>query len=203
MIYLIDDFLPSIILDKMDEYLVDFNELDTGNKKFWVKDAHPPFIEYVIKRLTQLEGNNIENILAFFRIATDVLDTEWRIHCDSVINNQLPERAIVLYMNTSPLTELNGTAFWTHKKYGDFLPNKDLSTDEYNNLILNEAEDLSKWTLKSVIGHKKNRLISYPCNYFHSKYPNKAWEKGRKVFVMFYKIKKNERTNVIRNEKKG
>ena len=37
--------------------------------------------------------------------------------------------------------------------------------------------------------HKKNRLISYPCNYFHSKYPNEFVE-SRIVFVMFYKIKK-------------
>ena len=46
---------------------------------------------------------------------------------------------------------------------------------------------LTKWNLKSVIGYKPNRLISYPCNYFHSKYPNEF--KNRIVFVMFYKIK--------------
>jgi len=35
-------------------------------------------------------------------------------------------------------------------------------------------------------------LLSYPCNYFHSKYPNEFIE-SRVVFVMFYKIKtKNE-----------
>ena len=45
------------------------------------------------------------------------------------------------------------------------------------------------WTLNSVIGYEQNRAISYPANYFHSKYPNKSWKSGREVFVMFYKFK--------------
>jgi hypothetical protein len=45
---------------------------------------------------------------------------------------------------------------------------------------------LDKWSLNSVVGYKPNRLVSYPCNYFHSKYPNKSWKEGRVVFVMFY-----------------
>ena len=46
----------------------------------------------------------------------------------------------------------------------------------------------SKWKLKSVIGYKPNRLLSYPCNYFHSKYPNESWNEGRVVYVMFYTV---------------
>ena len=55
-------------------------------------------------------------------------------------------------------------------------------------MLSEDAEDLSKWNLKSIIGHKPNRLISYPCEYFHSKYPNEFID-SRVVFVMFYKIK--------------
>ena len=55
-------------------------------------------------------------------------------------------------------------------------------------MLVNDANDQSKWTLKSVIGHKENRLVSYPCNYFHSKYPNE-FEESRIIFVIFYKIK--------------
>tara|TARA_R100000656_G_C3924693_1_gene123560 strand:+ start:121 stop:690 length:570 start_codon:yes stop_codon:yes gene_type:complete len=188
MIYIKDNFLPDIILNKMEEYLVDFKEIDTEHKKFWVMEAEEPFIKYIKGEISNLEGNTIENILSFFRIATDELDTDWRIHCDSIINEQLPDRALVLYMNDSEFTCMNGTAFWKHKIHGDSLPVGNLSTKEYNNLILNEAEDLSKWTLSTIIGHKKNRLLSYPCNYFHSKYPNIAWKSGRKIFVMFYKV---------------
>ena len=51
-----------------------------------------------------------------------------------------------------------------------------------------DSEDLNKWRLSTVIGYEENRLVSYPSSYFHSKYPNKSWKEGRKVFVMFYKF---------------
>ena len=54
-------------------------------------------------------------------------------------------------------------------------------------MIIKESENLDMWTLNSVIGYNQNRAISYPANYFHSKYPNKSWKSGREVFVMFYK----------------
>ena len=50
-------------------------------------------------------------ILSFFRIATDELDTDWRIHCDSIINEVLPDRALVLYMNNSELS------IWKNSEY--------------------------------------------------------------------------------------
>ena len=150
-------------------------------------EAEDPFMDYVINKISSIEGREIINILSFFRLATDTLDTEWRIHCDSIINNQVPERAIVLYMNNTELNKINGTAFWDHNEWGKSLPMKDLSSDIYNNLILNDSNDIEKWNINTIIGNKKNRLLSYPCNYFHSKYPNKAWKNGRKVFVMFYK----------------
>ena len=61
------------------------------------------------------------------------------------------------------------------------------STDkEFDRMLSQESNDLSRWELNTVIGHRENRLISYPSSYFHSKYPNKGWEEGRIVFVMFY-----------------
>jgi hypothetical protein len=80
--------------------------------------------------------------------------------------------------------ELTGTAFWKHPKYGDTSQN---SLDIHNE-ALKVGNDPSKWNLKSIIGHKKNRFLSFPCEYFHSKYPNKSIDK-RKVCVMFYKYK--------------
>ena len=54
-------------------------------------------------------------------------------------------------------------------------------------MLTEDSNDKSKWKLKSIVGYKPNRLLSYPCNYFHSKYPNVSWKEGRNVFVMFYK----------------
>ena len=53
-----------------------------------------------------------------------------------------------------------------------------------------DSEQLEKWRLVSVVGYEQNRIISYPANYFHSKYPNMSWKEGRQVYVMFYKYKK-------------
>ena len=65
----------------------------------------------------------------------------------------------------------------------------DVTDDEFDEILLRDSEDLDKWSLNSVVGYKPNRLVSYPCNYFHSKYPNKSWKEGRVVFVMFYTTK--------------
>ena len=188
MIYILDNFLPNDVLTKLNNYLVDFKEVDTGNKKFWVMDSPQDFNDYMVNKISIIEGKRINNILSFFRIATNELDTDWRIHCDSIINNQLPTRAIVLYISKPGLNELNGTALWDHIEHGSSLPYSELSNEKFDNLILNEANDLNNWKLNTVIGYKQNRLISYPSNYFHSKYPNKSWNKGRKVFVMFYNL---------------
>mgnify|MGYP003675617944 FL=1 len=198
MIYIKDNFLPEIILNKLEEYLIDFREVEAGDKKFWIMETPIDFQEWIIKKLELLENKEIKCILSFFRIATDKLDTDWRIHCDSIINQDLPERAIVLHFSQPP-NRLTGTAFWNHHKHGDSLSYDQLTDKEFDRLLLKDANDLNKWSLNTVVGQKKNRLLSYPSNYFHSKYPNKATEKGRKVFVMFYKYK-NERTDIIRNE---
>jgi hypothetical protein len=187
MIYIIDDFLPEDIIKKINNYLIDFKEIDTGAKKFWVMDTIPEFEKWFENKLSKIEGKEVKSILSFFRISTNSLDTDWRIHCDSIINDQIPRKAIVLYLANRGNDKLNGTAFWHHKDYGSKLPYEQLSTNTYNDLILNEAEDLENWRLDTVVGYKKNRLVSYPSNYFHSKYPNISWEEGRKVFVMFYK----------------
>jgi len=65
----------------------------------------------------------------------------------------------------------------------------EITDAEYDETINLDANELDRWNLKSVIGYEPNRLLSYPANYFHSKYPNEGWKEGRKVFVMFYKFK--------------
>jgi len=187
MIYIIDDFLPNDILLKLNKYLIDFREVDTGDKKFWVMDSNTDLDNWMVNKLSSIEGREVNSILSFFRISNTELDTDWRIHCDSIIQGELPGRALVLYISESGTAKLNGTALWEHKDYGIKMPYDKLTTEEFNNLILNESNNLETWKLNTVIGYKKNRLVSYPSNYFHSKYPNVSWEEGRKIFVMFYK----------------
>ena len=187
MIYIEDDFLEKELLDTLLLDKRDYQEVKTPGKSFWVKEPHSLLVDYMISKISYIENRQVENILCFFRQAKEGQDNNWRIHNDTIIEGQQPEKAIVLYLSENKTKELNGTAFWSHKDFGDTYPGG--SKDDFNELLTSDANDTSKWDLKSVIGHKQNRLISYPCNYFHSKYPNE-FKESREVLVMFYKLKK-------------
>lgn len=188
MINVIDDFLDNdtyqTIYDKLTSS--QFKEVVAGDKSFWVQFATPEFDELVLNKINKIEGATRRNIFSFFRVATDKVDTDWRIHSDAIINGERPERALVLYLSPFSMEGLHGTAFWKHKEFGYCLP-EDVSFEEYDTVLLNESNIISKWDLHSVIGYKVNRAVCYPCNYFHSKYPNIGPEEGRVVYVMFYK----------------
>jgi hypothetical protein len=190
MIYFIDNFLNKNLFKETINELNsnDYIEHKTPGKSFWVQEAKPEFIDYVLQLLSKKENCELESILGFFRLSTDTIDAEWRIHSDGIINDQQPDRAVVLYISQKKLTELHGTAFWNHKKYGKKQP-KNISNEEFDRLLTEDSGNLNNWELSTVLGYEQNRLISYPANYFHSKYPNKSWKQGRQVFVMFYKIK--------------
>ena len=194
MIYIIDDFINKELFKETSKQLNNntFIKYIAGNKPFYIQKPNGFFNEYVINKLKSIENCDIENILSFFRVSTNELDTTWRIHSDLNISGQKPDRAVVIYMSPKEKKELHGTALWEHKVYGKKLP-EDTTDKEYNRMITKESENLNMWRLNSVIGYEQNRLISYPANYFHSKYPNKSWEKGRQVFVMFYKLKNRKK----------
>jgi hypothetical protein len=187
MIYIKDDFLEESLIELLNKNTDSFQKVDTPGKSFWVKLPSDDFIGLICDKLGKIENCYIKPILGFFREAKEDQDNDWRIHNDSIIEGQRPDRAIVLYISADNFKDVNGTAFWEHKLYGDkFLEE---SPEKYDKLISEDSNNLDKWTLKTIIGHKQNRLLSYPCNYFHSKYPNEFID-SRIVFVMFYKIEK-------------
>tara|TARA_R110002051_G_scaffold107917_1_gene180784 strand:+ start:1325 stop:1909 length:585 start_codon:yes stop_codon:yes gene_type:complete len=194
MIHIIDDFIDKELFKIATDYLKkgEFIKHSVGEKNFYVQESPDSFDNYVLGKLGAVEGRPVENILSFFRVSTTQLDTQWRIHSDLQIKGERPDRAAVIYMSPRELETLNGTAFWEHDIYGKSLPSH-VDNKEYDRMIRVDAENLEKWRLVSVAGYEPNRLISYPANYFHSKYPNQSWSEGREVFVIFYKYKKNEK----------
>ena len=192
MVYLVDNFVEQYLFKALQDKLNsnDYIEHKTPGKSFWVQPATDQIIKYVISKLEEKENQKLENILAFFRVSNEEVDTDWRIHSDLIIEGQKPDRALVLYISPKTKNDLHGTALWEHKVYGKSLPNT-VTDEECYRMITKESENLNMWTLSSVLGYEENRAISYPANYFHSKYPNKSWKEGRQVFVMFYKIKLN------------
>jgi hypothetical protein len=187
MIYIEDDFLDPYLIRHINNDKEIFQEVKTPGKSFWVKKPSENFTELVCEKISKIENCIVEPILSFFREAKEGQDNDWRIHNDSIIEGQQPDRAIVLFISEEQDEGLNGTAFWEHWKHGERFEN--VTPEEYDRLLKEDSNSPQKWRLKSIIGHKQNRLLSYPCNYFHSKYPNEFLE-SRKVFVMFYKIRK-------------
>lgn len=192
MIRIIDNFVDKDLFKIATDYLNkgEFLKHTVGEKNFYTQDSPPAFTNYMTSKLGLIEGRPVENILSFFRTSTPNKDTEWRIHSDLNIKGEKPDRAAVLYISPRELEELHGTAFWEHIIYGTSLPDS-VDNEEYDRMIRVDANELDKWRLVSVVGYEQNRLISYPANYFHSKYPNKSWKEGRNVFVIFYKYKSN------------
>tara|TARA_R100000278_G_scaffold40296_1_gene35521 strand:- start:156 stop:707 length:552 start_codon:yes stop_codon:yes gene_type:complete len=183
MIYVKDNFLKPQLFKALVDYADDFTEVKTPGKSFWIKELPAEFENLLVNELKAIERKPIHIIKAFIRKAEGNQDSEWRIHNDTIIEGQQPSRAVVLYIESN-YNELNGTAFWEHENYGETYIES--NAEEFNRMLLEDANDKSKWKLKSVIGYKPNRLLSYPCNYFHSKYPNK-FKEPRKVLVIFYK----------------
>jgi hypothetical protein len=186
MIYIIDDFLPKNLYDSLVDYSNDFEKVETPGKSFWIKQVPEELSDYIINRIEKIEGRKIKNIFTFIREAKHNQDDDWRIHNDAIIQGEQPDRASVLFLKSNE-EGLNGTALWKHKVHG--YTYNDIVEDEFNKLLINDANDVDKWELNSVIGYKDNRLLSYPCNYFHSKYPNK-FKNQRIVLVIFYKYEK-------------
>lgn len=188
MINIVDNFLYPSLYDSVYGSLKnnEFQAVEVGDKKFWVQYSNKDFDDYIVERLSAIDGVKRESLLAFFRVATEEVDTDWRIHADSKVGDIRPERALVLYISESTKEGLHGTAFWKHKEMGYEMP-LDVSNEESDRFLLEEANNVDNWELHSVVGYKPNRALMYPSNYFHSKYPNEGWKEGRMVYVMFYR----------------
>ena len=188
MINIVDDFLEEDIYNYVYNSLTSnqFQEVEVGDKKFWVQYSNEEFDNFIINKLSDIDKTKRECLLGFFRVATEEFDTDWRIHADSKVGDIRPERALVLYISPSTKEGLHGTAFWKHKRIGYEMP-LDVSNEEADRFLSEEANNLDNWDLHSVVGYRPNRALMYPSNYFHSKYPNTGWKEGRMVYVMFYR----------------
>lgn len=188
MINIVDDFLNRDLYDTVYQRLSDneFVRVEVGDKSFWVQYTYEGFDKIILEKLSAIDGVQRECLLGFFRVATEEFDTDWRIHSDSKVGDIRPERALVLYISPSTKEGLHGTAFWKHKEIGYEMP-LDVSNEEADRFLSEEANNLDNWDLHSVVGYRPNRALMYPSNYFHSKYPNTGWKEGRMVYVMFYR----------------
>lgn len=143
-----------------------------------------PVPEAIMESLECPFGEEYRNVLTFIRKAHSEFDTDPRIHCDGIIHNTYVEFASVLYINDSKGVTPNGTMFYEHAVHGESLP-KDVSPELYNE-TLEDSNKSELWTAKDVIYAKPNRMLTYPANHFHGKFPAKIEEGERIVMVVFW-----------------
>ncbi len=156
-----------------------FNPVAKGNgEQLWVA----PVPQFVNRRLNQTMeshcGVQLEEIASFFRLNTSRHDTEFRVHCDHLIQNQLPTHAAVFYLET---VKDSGTALFRHPIHGD--------RDEERLSIFDEDDGL--WEAYYKCPEVENTMFIYRAELFHGRFPWKARgfdrKDGRIVIVKFMK----------------
>jgi hypothetical protein len=179
MIQVIDNFLEAELFETLQEHCEtsEFKITKAGEKEFCVLDTPHTLLKYLT-----IPGQEI--ILTFIRKAYPGFDEDYRIHADGLIAEKQTTLASVLYINKPKGVTKNGTSFWVHEKHGDRLTNYD--NKEFDRLLTEDANDLSKWEQTDMIYSKPNRLLVYDSSLFHSKFPAKIEEGERTVLVTFY-----------------
>jgi len=162
-----------------------------GNKKFYITDTPYGLEKKITQILEKVWNRPIKVMCGFVRKATKYLDTNWAIHCDLYVGgDQSPEHGAVFYISQNS-SELTGTALWKHKELGYAMPRK-FNKDKVMEISDRDYNNIDKWELSSIIGGIENRLVSYPAEYFHSKFPKKAWGTTQKdcriIFAVFYSV---------------
>lgn len=179
----VDNFLSRPIFENLQAYCknCEFFEQKAGEKVFSVlpvPEAVMPFFE--------LDGYEV--IFGFIRRSFKGFDNDYRIHSDRIVQGEKTDMASVFYINEPEGVTRNGTAFWEHEVHGKRLP-EGFSDEEFDRLITEDSNDLSKFKKLDFVPSKPNRLLVYDASLFHSKYPNEIEEGERIVLVTFYKLK--------------
>jgi hypothetical protein len=132
-------------------------------------------------------GRTITPRLEYFRLGTKEDSATTYIHADS----GCARNAAVWYLSEPPDGVVAGTAFWKHKETAKW--GVDVNDRENADLLAKldaDGSDESKWVMTGLSGQKFNRLVTYPTDIFHSRYPQDAWgndaSDGRIVFTCFF-----------------
>jgi len=180
MIRVYDNFMAGGVIKLMaDTPEEDFKVLKTKTKDFHMILGIKPVDDFILNKL----GGG-KKVLSFMRLSSPTKEAGWHVHSDSYIMGRKVDRVATLYVSPEGMSDLNGTAFWSHAEQGPLFRG---SPAEHDRMLVGENSDLANWNLDSVIGYKQNRLLDYPADLFHSKYPDSGWKTNRMIYVLFYK----------------
>ena len=156
-----------------------FNPVAKENgERLWVAPV-PQFVNRRLHSVMEFHcGVELEEITSFFRLNTRRHDTEFRVHCDHIIQGQTPTHASVFYLETA---EDSGTALFRHPVHGD-------RDDERLSIF---DEDDGQWEAYLRCPEVENTMFIYRAELFHGRFPWQARgfdrKDGRIVIVKFMK----------------
>lgn len=155
MINITDNFLPQEVFNRLQQYCNEneFQIVDAGEKQFSVLSVPEDLLNF-------FKFDGLELCFSFIRSAYNGFDEDIRIHADNIIQGNKTNYACVLYINNAEGVTENGTAFYKHKELGYKLPD-DCTNEEFDRLILEDANDESKWEKLDYISSRPNRLLMY------------------------------------------
>lgn len=150
----------------------------------------PEWTRHLHDRLEIALGGRAEVQLSFLRYSTAADDTPHWIHAD----NGEAEYAVVFYLSP-PGEGLEGTAFWHHRELDADEVAPDVSPEEVAQLTA-DAHGSKPWRMAGLAQQQFNRLITYPCRLFHSRYPQRSaghdLPTGRLIWVAFYNTRQED-----------
>lgn len=169
----------------------EFKRQEITEKEYVTSSLPPHYDDIIIKRIETILGKDIKPFFNYLRLSTKELDKDIRIHTDGNMKSQY---AAVLYFVDAPMIEpdaIYGTAFYKHLYYGATL-DRNLTEKIKDSVLEDDSKDKYLFTLDGIIACKRNRLLIYPADHFHCRFPYKSWGKsktdGRIVWVSFFNI---------------
>lgn len=176
----------------------DFSDWKAGADSFHVARIPSDIAEVIMSSVVSIMGVPINMEFLVARLSTDTIDSDTRIHTDFGMGTT---HACVWYGTDPPPEPVSsyagyGTAFFSHHLHGERFRG---AKDEHDRLLREDAGDLQKFHFQSLVPMKENRLVVYPSDLFHSRYPFEGWgtsqKDGRVVIVGFFSERPQETGN--------
>lgn len=125
--------------------------------------------EEILPRLTELFGGPVKMHVGAWRQGKKSSPVHNAVHAD----NSCAQMAAVLYLNR-PEDCFGGTAFWRHRLTGwESMPSEEQLAEHHFKLeeFAEDWHNFAAWEQTFLAPMKYNRLITYPTQMFHSRWP--------------------------------
>jgi hypothetical protein len=175
-----DDFLPFPESIRKQALELPYLEREFAGERYRGVAELPHFGPWEL--LANAVGYNVEPTMSFFRRGEPGDHPTVWIHADRAAGSA----AAVLYFD-----HVGGTAFWRHRSTGwEELPPADQLGEEPEKVcaeLNRQGADAAAWEMTGYVAAKPNRLITYPADVFHSRWPLELRTR-RHIWVAFFNL---------------